>query len=490
MLSARINYISSYQKLLDRIADIAWIMDESGQIYSVNIAWKNYTGQSDLVYLWEQIREERQVKSLCQDCSVSTGKGTVRLKNAAGEYKLFNFELERLTSEESSLWLGTASLAQQNLPNYHALNIGESELADYKQKERELQRNVEFVRRIMESSQDCIKVLDLQGRLLYMNDGGQEIMEIDDFTQVQNSPWLGFWQGCDREAAERAFNVAKTGKIGKFDGHCATAKGTPKWWEVVVTPMIDESGGVREILSVSRDITARKTAEMDLQRRNQELDRFSYVVSHDLKAPLRGVSNISQWLLEDLGDRLPPENQQQLELLERRVKRMSGLIDGLLKLSRVGRQQLPVELVDTKALLPEIVDSLSPNAGFTIDGSKLPVIHTKKLLLSQVLTNLIGNAIKHHDRETGQIEVTARDCGSYYQFAIADDGPGIEVSERKRVFEIFQTIEKSSSTTNTGIGLALVQKIVREEGGELWLEDNEPRGSRFCFTWFKTKPDI
>ncbi len=94
-----------------------------------------------------------------------------------------------------------------------------------------------------------------------MNDGGQDIMEIDDFTRMQNSPWLCFWRGSDREAAELAFNAARSGKIGKFDGYCATAKGTAKWWEVVVTPMIDEDGQIREILSVSRDITARKIAE-------------------------------------------------------------------------------------------------------------------------------------------------------------------------------------------------------------------------------------
>lgn len=478
MLSFGIDLASSYQKLLDRIKDLAWIMDETGRIFAVNTVWVNYTGrslQASKPVFWQQILSEEPKATQWHDLSSKAiWNHQLQLRDAEGNYNFWEVEVERLSSGEIPLWLGTATI------------ISHSALADYKQKEIELQRSVEFVRRIMESSQDCIKVLDLQGRLLYMNDGGQSIMEIDDFTKVQNAPWLSFWQGCEREAAGRAFETAKAGKPGKFDGYCATAKGTPRWWEVVVTPMFDEDGRVREILSVSRDITARKQAEETLQQRNQELDRFTYVVSHDLKAPLRGISSISQWLAEDLGDRLPQENQEQLDLIVRRVARMNALIDGLLRLSRIGQQKLPIEQVDTAELLQEVVDSLAPPAGFKIDSITLPVIFTKRLLLSQVFSNLIGNAIKHHDRESGRIEVSAKDCGIHYQFAIADDGSGIEASKRERIFEIFQTLHHDSSTANTGIGLALVRKIVLDEGGKIWLEENTPRGSKFCFTWSKS----
>ena len=479
MLSYETNQATSYQKLIDRIEDLAWIADETGRIHLANAAWTSYTGRSLLarpVYFWEQVSPEEKARYR-NLASASICQHKLKLKDAAGNYSLCEVELELLASEPISLWIGTASILSQ------------SDLASYKQKEIELQRSVEFVRRIMESSQDCIKVLDLQGRLLYMNDGGQDIMEIDDFAKVQNEPWLCFWQGRDRQAAAQAFNAAKSGSSGKFDGYCATAKGTPKWWEVAVTPMFDEDGRVCEILSVSRDITVRKVAEKTLQQRNQELDRFSSIVSHDLKAPLRGISSISQWLIEDLGDRLPEENQQQLNLLGQRVERMNALIDGLLKLSRVGQQKLSVELVDVADLLQEVVDSLSPPPGIAIEHEALPVISTKRLLLSQVLSNLISNAIKHHDKEIGKIQITAKDCNTHYEFAIADDGPGIPVSERERVFEMFQTLNDCCSTTNTGIGLALVQKIVLEEGGQLWLESNTPQGCIFYFTWSKS-PDL
>ena len=484
------NYVG-YQKLLNRISDPAWLMERSGKIHLVNTAWENYTGRSLLTsepsFLWNLIPPESEIQALWHNCSSRIWQDQLELKDAQGNYSLFDLELERLSPDNTLLWIGTASVVTKAIAKESTASaIVEPDLSDYKQKEIKLQRNIEFVRRILESSPDCIKVLDLQGRLLYMNDGGQVIMEIDDFTQVQYSAWLDFWQGCDRQLAEKAFATAKAGKIARFDGYCATAKGTPRWWEVIVTPILDENERVEEILSVSRDITARKIAEQALKKRNQELARFTYIVSHDLKAPLRGIANLSEWITEDLGDLVPDETKEHLDLLGQRVKRMDALINGLLKLSRIGRQELPVESVDVSELLKEVIDSLSPPADFKITSVALPVLATKRLLLSQVLSNLISNAIKHHDRDTGQIEVTVQDCNTHYQLAIADDGPGIPQTDRERIFEIFQTIgNTSSTTTNTGIGLALVKKIIQEEGGQLWLEENSPRGCKFCFTWAK-----
>lgn len=485
-MSSVINLAAQYQVLLDRIVDLAWIIDASGQIRLVNTACYNYTGRSLLshtpCYLWDMLPElqREQIMQQWQKNSLQLWQQQ-QLKDARNKYSPWDLRIEPLMSEDLPLWLVTASRSQ-----IAPEAIAEPELADYKRKELKLQRSVEFVRRIMESSQDCIKVLDLDARLLYMNDGGQQIMEIDDFEKIQYAPWLNFWTDCARQAAEQAFATAKAGKVGRFDGYCATAKGTPKWWEVIVTPMLDEDGEVREILSVSRDITVRKTAEEVLQQRNQELDRFTYVVTHDLKAPLRGISNLADWIAEDAGDRLPPESLEHLMLMQQRVQRMNALIDGLLQFSRIGREKLPTESVELTELLQETIDSLSPPAGFAITHTRsISKIATKRLFLSQVLSNLISNAIKHHDRDRGKIEISIEDCDTHYQFAIADDGPGIDSRDRERIFQIFQTLKNKTSTTNTGIGLALVTKIIEQEGGKLWLEENTPRGSRFCFTWKK-----
>ena len=495
--SFKLSHESSYQKLLNRIEDFAWLMDIEGQVYLSNSAWEEYIGKSALLEescsIWdvtkpeEKATIEEELHSLLATENVWHHR--LHLRNKAGEYFLFAVQTEQLTTQEDnhSLLICTATRSTNTVTDEHLKIDSKANLAEYKRKELILMRQTEFVQRILESSPDCIKVLDLQGRLLYINDGGQDIMEIDDFDrQVRNTFWSSFWEGCDREAAEEAFAMACEGKVGKFSGYCTTAKGTPKWWEVLVTPMFDDENQIREILSVSRDITEHKVAQQTLQKHNQELEQFTYIVSHDLKAPLRGISSLSEMIIEDLAEQIPADNKLQLNLLQQRVLRMNALIDGLLKYSRVGKQEILSESVNMEELLQEVIDSLAPPKGFKINYPRpLPALVTKKLLLNQILANLIGNAIKHHHLDRGQIDLTMEDCGQHYQFAIADDGPGIPEEHRDRIFKIFQTLKNNTSTTNTGIGLALIRKIVDGEGGEFWLDSQTEKGAKFCFTWKK-----
>jgi len=306
--------------------------------------------------------------------------------------------------------------------------------------ELRISQSAEFIRRVLESNEDCIKVVDLQDRLLYMNHAGQRVMEVDDFDgQAYRQPWLSFWQGEDKQRAKAAFNAACAGKTGRFDGYCATAKGTPKWWEVVVTPML-ENGQVQEILSVSRDITARKQAELALQERNNELDDFTKVVSHDLKAPLRGISSLSEWILEDLAEQVSEDAQLHLNLLQQRVQRMHALVDGLLEVSRAGRQHLPTEEINVSNLL---IDSLAPSPNFSISISpSLPTILGKKRLLSQVLTNLLSNALKHHNKTHGNIDITCIEHQNSISFASLTTVQAFQQQTETGYTRCFRPLEK------------------------------------------------
>ncbi|MBD3881212.1 CHASE3 domain-containing protein [Phormidium tenue FACHB-886] len=223
-----------------------------------------------------------------------------------------------------------------------------------------------------------------------------------------------------------------------------------------------------------------------LEERNKELEQFAYVASHDLKAPLRAIANLSTWIEEDLADNLPPENQHQMRLLRGRVHRMEDLINGLLEYSRIGRSKVPTEMVDIGILLSEVLDSLAPPLTFTIDiQPNLPVFKTRKLLLRQVFLNLIGNAIKHHPNNTGKIRISCQDRGDSYEFAVIDDGSGIHPAYHEKIFVIFQTLEARDTKESTGIGLAIVKKIVETEGGKVWVESTEGEGATFYFTWLK-----
>ncbi len=233
-------------------------------------------------------------------------------------------------------------------------------------------------------------------------------------------------------------------------------------------------------------------AQQRLSERNDELDQFVYIASHDLKAPLRAIANLSDWIEEDLIGQIPPENQQQLQLLRQRVRHMNALIDGLLQFSRVGRQEMPIERVDVAELLRSVIDSLDPPAEFVVAVAEpMPVLNTQSLLLHQVFANLIGNAIKHHHRRSGRIEVAVEVQANHYEFIIADDGPGIPLSDQEQIFGIFQTlpsrVPRENSTENTGIGLALVKKIVNGAGGEIWLDQSFRQGCCFHFTWFDSR---
>jgi signal transduction histidine kinase/FixJ family two-component response regulator len=221
-----------------------------------------------------------------------------------------------------------------------------------------------------------------------------------------------------------------------------------------------------------------------LTARNQELDEFSCVASHDLQAPLRGIANLAEWLVKDLGGQLPPENQQQLELIQSRVLQMNGLINGLLLYARVGKENIDSASINISQLLMEVIEMLVVPIGFQVNfAPDLPTIVTQSLLLKQVLANLIGNAIKYHDRENGQIEIVVQVQDTFLQFKIIDDGPGIVLENQEKIFGIFQTLLGRDDLKGTGIGLAIVKKIVESQGGLVSVESEQGKGSVFLFTW-------
>jgi signal transduction histidine kinase len=223
-----------------------------------------------------------------------------------------------------------------------------------------------------------------------------------------------------------------------------------------------------------------------LADRNQELDDFSHIASHDLQAPLRGISNLADWLASDLEGKLPTENQQQLHLIQSRVIQMNTLINGLLQYARVGRENVDSTPVDLSNMLAEVVDMLNPPPEFQIRFPiDLPTIETQSLLLKQVFSNLIGNAIKYHDRTNGKVDIFYEDQDACIQFKVTDDGQGIAPENHKKIFSIFQTLVNREDLKGTGVGLTIVKKIIESRGGSIWLESELGKGCTFSFTWPK-----
>ncbi len=259
--------------------------------------------------------------------------------------------------------------------------------------------------------------------------------------------------------------------------------------EYTASAINDEQTGVRGAVVVFRDISELKKMENKLKATNEELESFAYLASHDLKAPLRVINNAAEWLAEDLEEHLSDEDRENMGLLRSRVKRMERLLDDLLLYSRIGRvtDASFQEKINGKAMIDNILTLLSPPEHITVTVSEsFADIETPRMPLQQVLYNLIGNAIKHHDKPQGRINVGARVRNDEYEFCIEDDGPGIDSRYHDKVFEIFRTLRPRDQVEGSGIGLSVVKKYVGLYGGRIELHSQAGKGCRFTIIWPKT----
>ncbi|MBA3396466.1 MAG: GAF domain-containing protein [Deltaproteobacteria bacterium] len=223
----------------------------------------------------------------------------------------------------------------------------------------------------------------------------------------------------------------------------------------------------------------------ELEKTNAELDQFAYAASHDLRAPLRGISNLASWIEEDLGTSTPKKVREHIALLKGRASRMDRLINGLLELARVGRTRQKSERVDVTELLHDTIDLLSaPAASRILIVGAMPMMVAERFALQQVFLNLIGNAVQHAGRKDVLVRITAIERDDEYEFAVSDNGVGIPPEHHDRVWQIFQTLQARDIVESTGIGLAIVKKQVEANSGLAWI-DPDVAGTTVRFTWPK-----
>ena len=298
--------------------------------------------------------------------------------------------------------------------------------------------------------------------------------------------------------------VIESGESLSVEEHFVHTPSGERYMLARKVPLRDDGGTITGILGASLDITERKHAEEalhilneelelrvnqrtgELKAINKELQDFAYIVSHDLKAPLRGINQLAHWLHEDYADALGKQGQEQLDLLVGRVKRLDALIDGVLRYSRATRGSEHAESVELHALVSQVIDMLVPPAHITIRiQDELPIVPGDPTQLTQVFQNLLSNAVQFMDKEIGTITITCKDSGEFWTFGVEDNGSGIEARHHERIFQIFQACVSRDERESTGIGLTVVKKIVESRGGRIRVESTPGRGSRFLFTWPK-----
>lgn len=359
---------------------------------------------------------------------------------------------------------------------------------------KEYEENLTLIKHFIDQSTDSIEVADASGRLFFINQRGADLLEDKVENLIGRLVYEVDNKMRNQESWNRIVNAFKNHEKLIFTRLQKFKDGSSLLMEIILNEITINNKSY--IIGVSRDITARKKAEEEreeliekLREMNQELEDFAYIVSHDLKAPLRGISTLTSWLLDDYNDVLDEEGQDLIQLLNRRVGRMYGLIEGILQYSRIGRTKITNADLDLNVLVQEVMESLASPDGFKllIEG-KLPIIHNDETQIRQIFQNFISNGIKYNDKgELGCVTVSSRDLGTHWEFCISDNGPGIPPKYHEKIFVIFQTLQRRDDFESTGIGLTIVSKIIKNNDGKIRVESDTGKGAKFYFTLKKKK---
>jgi len=483
-----------FRFLAESIPQMVWTADASGWVDYFSPAWFDYTGltleQSQGRGWQNTIHPDDRPRSI-EVWTQAVGMGTNydiehRLRRADGIYHWHITRALPMRDDNGQVvrWFGTCT-----------------DITDRKQAEEALRESEELKQRILDSSKDCIKVLALNSEILYINTGGLCLLEIDDSRSILNTLWADRWQGEDYEKAKTAIAAATAGDIGQFQGYLPSAKGTPKWWDSMITPVRDASGQVVQLVAISRDITEAKRIEVEreqvlrreqaarevAERANRLKDEFLAVLSHELRSPLNPILGWSRLLQDRKLD--AARTTHALETIERNAKLQVQLIDDLLDVSRILQGKLslnvaPVNLATTITAALETVRLAA--AAKTIQIQTILEPEVGQVLgdsgrLQQVIWNLLSNAVKFTP-PGGRVEIRLEQVEAEAQITVSDTGKGIPRNFLPHVFEYFR--QADSATTRQfgglGLGLAIVRQIVELHGGTVRADSSgEGQGATF-----------
>ena len=359
------------------------------------------------------------------------------------------------------------------------------------QSQKELLASKHYTENIISSMLDSLFIVDEEGIIANVNQAATELLEYTK-AELIGQPIQSFLKnkGYSDEVKPKLF---ENGSLLNVENYFINRSGKIIPVLFSAANIYDNDRKTQSYVCVAQNITAIREAQNNLEtysrkleKSNKELDQFAYVVSHDLKAPLRAIYNLSQWIQEDIEDKLTDENKQQMTLLRGRVSRLESLINGILEYGKIGKSQTEVKQVDVSVLLKGILDLLSPLPQVDVKiAMNMPVFRTDETRLHQVFANLIDNALKYNNKPIRELEISVSEDKDFYIFCVKDNGPGIESQYHDKIFVIFQTLEARDKVESTGIGLSLTRKILEEKGCKIWLESEPGVGSKFFFTWPK-----
>ena len=490
---------SFVRTILDSLPAHISVLDKTGVIVAVNLAWQNFARDNCAI---EQIAATGIGQNYLKVCEMSavfeeTTKDVVENLRAVldGELQEFSVEYPCHSPHEERWFILQASAMQDGAVISHI------DISARKRAETELKNSEEFNRSIFENSPDCVKVLELDGTLHSMNSNGLCILEIDDFTLFDGKPWSDFWEGEENEIAYQAVETARSGKTARFEGFCKTAKGTLKYWDVSVAPIFDSNGKPIRLISTSRDISERregekereilleneKTARRDAEIANRLRDEFLATVSHELRAPLNSILGWGRLLQKGQLDE--PTTEKAISTIVRNAESQNRLIEDLLDVSRIisGKLRLEVMTIKPINIVESALETVRPAAdakGISIQISgETDVSHISgdPNRLQQVVWNLLSNAIKFTPQD-GEVKLEIERSDDFVEIRVKDSGIGLKEEFLPYVFDRFRQADASSIRKfgGLGLGLAIVRHITEMHGGTVHAESaGENQGSTF-----------
>ncbi len=369
---------------------------------------------------------------------------------------------------------------------------------------KELEAQLTHTRSRMQDLADAVpglfSYIDINYHVQFMSSEYRDIFdrEADELIGVHIKDLVGEAMYAERKPR---YDAALAGEIVHSEASRIMPNGETRFFTITHKPHLDVSGNVLGVITLGIDITERREIEKnlvkkgeELKRSNLDLEQFAYVASHDLKAPLRAMETLVEWLKDDLEDFTEGDVQENLDLLGSRTHRLTMLLDDLLAYSRAGRKVGDVRPLNLKSFVADVGILLSPPEGFRIvaDDSLDMTIAAHHAPLETVLRNLMSNAIKHHpDPANGVIHVYAKDQGDSVTFGVLDNGVGIPEEYSEKVFKMFQTLQPRDQCEGSGMGLAIVKRIIDWQGGNIWFHAGpDGKGAVFKFGWNKAPQDM
>lgn len=484
-----------YRQLLQASTDLVFLMELDGTLSSVNRSWQQHMGHT--------MAEVLGTNGLTLVLPESHAACRTALERAgAGQYvEDLEFRAVRKDGKPIDMIVNLAPVRDDQGQVVQIIGAGR-DITEFKRTQEELKNSEERLRILFEYAPDAYYLNDPKGTFLDGNKAAEEMCGYKKEELIgKNFLKLGLLPMNQLPKAAGALAKNALGRpVGPVEFRLNRKDGTPIDIEIRTYPV--QIAGKTVVLGIARDISERKKTEdmldalnrnlqstiADLERSNQELRDFAHVAAHDLKAPLRGIATLAQWVEQDYADKIDEPGRESLALIRQRVERMTLLISGILRYAEIVHADHAVEDVDTEEVVAEVIEQVGTPEHITIRvEGRLPVVPCEKIRITQVFLNLISNAVKYMDKPRGQIRIMASDEGDFWRFIVADNGMGIEERHFDRLFQMFQTLTPSPNGDSTGLGLAMVKKIVQIHGGAVGIESEPGRGSTFFFTLPKQK---